>query len=534
MRVNSRLLLAFIAVILVAVGVAPMLVNASQIQLTDETLETCIAENGKLAVLMLIDESKSLRELKDGANTKLGNDPTDSRVPALSAVVRVLASAVESSELIANANNRQLEVAVGISGFGDGYNERLSFRRLTDQSVDGVTEALEAQREKDSDLHTRYHTALEGALRSFDTYSTASDVCRLLVWFSDGEHDDDNSPGFISRERDQIQKLMCGDGGIVDQLRVGKVNIVATGLNPDERKLGLMRLIAEGGSGYQTTDTSGREGRVNVAVDRCGETEPTGRYALAKDADEIIDTLFEVLDTVPGIPDPEDSIEIPKASGNDCPDTSTLCNSVEFEVDENIASFQILAERPSSAVEVRLTTNQGQQYPVLAKVVTGEQERIDEPLERNTVQTRPVTTRKVLISVTRKKEVSIDGTWKLEFLGEGAPQSRGTVNFVGIADISLEYDGKSVEGSEIKIGRYQAAPLKIGVASKTSGTTIRELQLEFSSLNGVAQLIAQPAENNVGNFEVGKDDIEDALQSGDLRKASSSSLSVLPVGDVQG
>jgi len=507
--------------------------SATKFQVVDENLESCIVKNGKLAVLMLIDESKSLRELKDGQSTKLGNDPTDSRVDALSAVVRVLASAVESSELAANANNRSLEVAVGIAGFGDGYNERLAFRKVTTQTVDGIADALELQREKDSDLHTRYHTALDGALKSFNAYSTSPEVCRLLVWFSDGEHDDDNSPGYIARERDQVQKLLCGEAGIVDQLRSGKVNIVAAGLNPDERKLGLMRVIAEGGAPYQATDTSGREGRVSVAVDRCGEVTPNGKYALAKDADQIIDALFEVLTTVPGIPDPKDSVEIPQATGSECPNASAPCNSVEFSVDENIASFQILAERPSSAVEVRLTTNEGQQYAVLTKAVAEGQSN-DQPIAKNTVQTRPVTSRKVLISVNRKKENSIDGTWKLEFLGEGAAQSRGTVNFVGIADISLEYESKTVTGNELKVGRYLASDLGVRIVTKTSGSTIRKLDVQFEGFGVLAPLEAEMDQTESGLYIVSKRQIETALQSEGLKKASSVDLSIVPVGDVQG
>jgi len=531
--VFKRLTLCFGALLL-STSLLVTAAGASKSQFINENIGSCILKNGKLAVLMLIDESKSLRELRDGQSTKPGNDPTDSRVDALSAVVRVLASAVESSELIADAKNRSLEVAVGIAGFGDGYNERLAFRKVTAQTVEGITSALESQREKDSDLHTRYHTALDGALKSFNAYSTSPEVCRLLVWFSDGEHDDDNSPGYIPRERDQIEKLLCGSEGIVDQLRGGEVIIVAAGLNPDESKLGLMRVIAEGGNPYQSRDSSGREGRVSVAVEKCGEIPPNGKFSLTKDADQIIDALFEVLDTVPGIPNPKDSIEIPKNLGNECPDSAALCNSVEFVVDENIASFQILAERPSSAVEVRLTTNEGQQYPVLVKTAAGESAFKDKPIGKNTVQTRPVTSKKVLISVNRKKEISIDGTWKLEFLGEGAPQSRGTVNFIGIADISFEYGGKPVVGQELRIGRYLAEPLSVRIVTKTSGSTIRQLNLGFVSFDGRAALNAEMDESTKALFVVSKREIETALQSEKLRKASSVDLSIVPVGDVQG
>ena len=173
---------------------------------TDKPLEVCLSTNNKLAVLMLIDESKSLRELKDGNSKKLGNDPDDSRVPALESVVRVLASAVESSQLIASDNNSSLEVAIAIAGFGDGFNERVPFKNLDSRNVEDVVTALELQRDKDSDLHTRYHTALSGSLQMFENYAKSAEVCRLLIWFSDGEHDDDNGPGFVARERDQVHR----------------------------------------------------------------------------------------------------------------------------------------------------------------------------------------------------------------------------------------------------------------------------------------------------------------------------------------
>ena len=115
-------------------------------------------------------------------------------------------------------------------------------------------------------------------------------------------------------------------------MRLEGVTIVAAGLNSDEGKLGLMQLIAQGGSGYKSIETSGREGRVSVSVDKCGQESPNGKYALARDADEIIDSLFKVLVAIPGIPNPKATIAINPVSGVDCKYESGLCNSVEFEV----------------------------------------------------------------------------------------------------------------------------------------------------------------------------------------------------------
>ncbi|NBO54004.1 MAG: VWA domain-containing protein [Actinobacteria bacterium] len=500
------------------------------------SLQACVAENGKLAVLMLIDESKSLKEVKDGGGKKPGNDPTDSRVPALSAVVRILATAVESSKALDGRGDRSLEVQVGISGFGSGYTERLQFKELNEQSVNTIADALEAQRENDTDLHTRYHTALSGALKTFDAndYTQSPEVCRLLVWFSDGEHDDDNAPGFTSREREEIESEICGVGGIVDQLRSSNVNIVAAGLNPDEQKLGLMRLIAEGGSGYKSAESTGRQGQVSVSVDRCGELDPNGRYALATDADQIVDKLFEVLDTLPGIPQQSNELDIPQSFAGDCPAGSGKCNSVEFQVDESIASFQILVERPSTGVEVLLQTNEGQKYPVLPKASSADSELEIESIAKNTVQTRPVTARKVLISVVRKKENSIEGTWKLEFIGDGASQSRGTVNFVGVADLDLELDGAPIQGDQIRLGRFDAAPIGVRVRSKTDGSAIRDMRMELTSFQGVEVLNSEIDESDSSLFTVSKSEVERALSSSKLRQASSADLVVVPVGDVRG
>lgn len=522
---------ASLASLLACIGMVPAAIASDTTSVDGGGLEECLSKNSKLAVLMLIDESKSLREFKDGASTRVGNDPLDSRVPALESVVRVLSSAVESSELLVGTGTRKLEVAIGVAGFGDGYNVRVPFTSLTSRSVENVVAGLESQRERDSDLHTRYHTALQGALETFDEFSRAPEVCRLLVWFSDGEHDDDNSPGFIARERDQIQSLMCGEGGLVDSLRKSKVNIVAAGLNADEGKLGLMRLIAQGGSGYSATDRSGKEGRVNVSVGSCGAEVPNGKYALAESADEIIDKLFEILEPVPGIPNPDDSIDIPASEIEECSRPTDVCNAVEFQVDESIASFQILAERSSAAVEIVLTTNEGQSYPLLRPSEDGAD---NEAFRKNSVSATPVTSRKVFVSVTRKKENPIEGAWRLEFLGEGAKSSRGTVNFVGLADISLVDRSGAEITDELKVARFKAEDLLVRVTNKTSGSSIRSLQLEFASFEGVEPLASARDESDRGLFRVTGKEVERALQTAKLKKLSSTDLRVQPVGDVQG
>jgi hypothetical protein len=178
---------------------------------------------------MLVDESKSLKEIRKGSDKSPGNDSLDVRVPALTSVVRVLNSAVEASASSVQGGRAPLEVSIAIAGFGDGYNLRLPFTALNDRTVEQVADALKNQADRDTDLRTRYDVALQQSLREFDDHSAVGDDCRLLIWFSDGQHDSNNEPGYSTGEKDEIEKVLCGSNGIVDGLRAGKVTIVAAG-----------------------------------------------------------------------------------------------------------------------------------------------------------------------------------------------------------------------------------------------------------------------------------------------------------------
>ena len=115
-------------------------------------------------------------------------------------------------------------------------------------------------------------------------------------------------------------------------------------------------------------------------------------------------------------------------------------------------------------VEVVLTTNEGQRHIALLKSPAGEANDESPSINKNTVQITPVTSKKAFISVNRKKENSIEGKWKLEFLGEGARESIGTVNFIGSAEISIvDSKNQTLNSGVLKIGRFDAETLEIRV-----------------------------------------------------------------------
>ena len=503
------LALAVIAVI----ALPSVIANAdSSNSVNSESIQECISANRNLDVLMLVDESKSLRI----NGTEPGYDPGGLRVEALKSVAQVLASTVDAGKvgIDSNSEDQPLKVQLSIAGFGANYSTRKPFAEFSGESLSDVIEIIEEQRELDDDLFTRYHTGLAGALEGFKSQASLdSKACRILVWFSDGVHDDDNKNGFSASETEQINEQLCGEGGIADELRKEGVFIVAAGLNSDEKELGLMRLIASGGEPFSPTV---KDGRKSILVNKCGSIEPTGEFELAADADEIIDKLFSVLKDIPGIP--SDSVELPT-----CSDGTVDCNEMRFTADESISSFSILATRPDKNVDVILQMPNGQDVRALAGI--GE---VSGP--KNVANFYKVSDRKVLITVSRGPEASIDGTWALQFVGVGSSASVGAVNFVGRANITLLGDAGA--GGKLEINRFDADPIAFTIKAASSETSIRDAQISLSNFEAIEDVIADRPEP--GRFELSKQVLERALKDGQLKKASSATLRVLPVGDVPG
>jgi hypothetical protein len=496
-----------------AIAMPGVIANAdSSKSLDSESIQECISANRNLDVLMLVDESKSLRV----NGTEPGYDPMGLRVEALTSVAQVLASTVDAGKvgIELNSEDQPLKVQLSIAGFGANYTTRKPFAEFSGVSLSDVIEIIEEQRDLDDDLFTRYHTGLAGALEDFKSRASEdSKACRILLWFSDGVHDDDNKNGFSTSEIKQINDELCGEGGIADELRKEGVFIVAAGLNSDEKELGLMRLIAFGGEPFSPTV---KDGRKSILVDRCGSIDPFGEFELADNADEIIDKLFSVLKDVPGIP--SDSVELPT-----CSDGTVDCNEMRFTADESISSFSILATRPNTDVEVILQMPNGQDV----RALTGKGEVSG---AKNVATFYKVSDRKVLITVRRGPEALIDGTWALQFIGVGSSTSVGAVNFVGRANIALDGDA-GVEG-KLEINRFDAKPIAFTIKAASSETSIRNAQITLSNFEASEDVFADRP--GLGRFELSKQVLERALKDGQLKKASSATLKVLPVGDVPG
>jgi len=476
---------------------------SSKVLSETKSIQDCVSEKRNLDVLMLVDESSSLK----GDKSKPGNDPDDLRVDALKSIAQVLASTVDASNGGEESSSEigGFEVKLSIAGFGSEYISRKSLDELDGESLRGFIESIDAQRDFDNDSRTRYHIGLSGALQDFISHQqNGKEACRLLIWFSDGVHNDDGRTGFVSDELKQITDQLCGEGNIVDQLRAEDVFIVAAGLNSNEDELGLMRLIAEGGDPF---------GQI---ASKCGSRAPTGVFERANKAEEIINTIFSVLDGVPGIP--TDSVLLPG-----CSDGTTNCNEIAFTADGTISSFTILATRPNTNVVTQLKMSNDQTvdlFPAPGKA----------PDQKNVASFFYVSETKVLVAVSRSTGASIDGNWALQFKGVGSAEAIGAVNFVGNAQISI--DEVSDSRKTLKRNRFGAKQILVNVKSKSSGASIREVEVSLANFEGVKDL--STTRDDLDIFTVSSNSLESALKSPVLVDASSATLRITPVGDVPG
>lgn len=271
-RVSSRLAAGTLAIAL-CVALATSQSTARPIHPATKTgspIRDCVSEKGRLAALFLIDQSGSLQE----------TDPLDRRVQAMKAAVAALSLNAE----LKTTTERDYVLEVRFDGFGAGYTSSGKWHTLSLSSNATAEAEIEAFASRDDESQTNYKSGLELAVQALADYerSVGEDVCKLLVWLSDGELylGDENSD---QAEIDAANQMCDADSGIADQMRsleiytVGFGLTTTTGTQPD---FTLMEGLVTGSSG-------------------CGARPGNGRFAKVEGADALIQALFRDLSPIP-------------------------------------------------------------------------------------------------------------------------------------------------------------------------------------------------------------------------------------------
>jgi hypothetical protein len=458
------------------------------------SITSCIEKTHKLEVLMVVDESISLIRTKGPGGKKLpGTDVGDERVVALKAVTEVLLDKVNDID-----PKRQSKVSVALAGFGNDYEEHQDWLDLNSETVKSFQEVIEDQADRESSQFTRYHRALKGALTTFAKRNSDSGAsCRMLIWFSDGQHDDNDAGKFMtSAEESQVTKTICGpstgaNGGLADQLRLQNVYTVAAGLNENESALGLMKLVSQG---------DGLVKFKNSDLSSCGAVKPEGKFASASKAGDLVKTLVQLLS--PTIIDPTE----PKL----CESGEENCSEYNFVVDSRVSRFTLFVDRGDDDVIATLQSDQ-----------TGATTLFQKFSDPNIQQTL-LSDNDAFVRVQRKQDGSIDGRWTLKFTGPNHAAAHALFRFVGDADVKV---------STKSIDRYETKPLSIAATSKTDGALLEGIRVDLKTRNGLVEVNTI---SDSGKIVIPASELQRVLSQQELSLALETEMIVTPLGSVDG
>jgi hypothetical protein len=489
------------SVLLPAGGVAFGVPDSGPARVSDgnlgQDLAACIAKNRKLSVLFLVDESKSLVPNPSRRDNKEGNDPFGLRVLPIKAIANVFAS-------LADNELTQIEVNASMYGFGEGFVTRQPWINLNKDSLDQFSRVIEEQGKLNGDSYTRYHVALKGALEAFDSDPNGIESCRMIYWFSDGEHDNDDDTGLSDTEIAQIKSQVCSPGGLADQIRSNGIQLWAQGLNKDQNQTELMRLIAKNEGEF-------RSGKFVVGTGSCGVEPALGTYSFALDTTQIDD----VIETIPGIPDQDVELD-------DCGSSTDDCREIAFRADKSLTSFK---------VRVRLSASGSQNEASRVQVVPPSGTPFDVFADANDLPDgiRVTKTSEIgaILWVQRPIGKTLEGPWSIRFLGEGAEDARGRVTFEAQATVQLTDD----EGNKVEvIDRFKPKALRISVVDGKE--FVEDLKVQLSDANGSKDL--RPSTNTKAEFSINPKDLEALLQKPPLADALAAKLSIQPSGFIPG
>ncbi len=275
-------------------------------QLTD-----CLAERGHLLLLVLMDQSGSLRD----------SDPDGRRVDGLSNALKTLAS----------YGTEENTIDVLFTGFSTAYEVHSPWLTLIRESGPVIEREAAAYRERNTGGYTDFVTALDGAQASLTARvgeiapAGGPPPCRAVLLFTDGEYDirdDAREPAG--------QRAVCDPGGIADQLREAGTTIVAIGLIPaqDPPDQTFLRSIA---------DPSSASGADRGA---CGViAEPAGTYIPVTSVDQLVEAFDALLQVL------KDGTPVPR---------SAAATTVPFSLTTSMSAFHLLLDVGAAPVTAEL------------------------------------------------------------------------------------------------------------------------------------------------------------------------------------
>jgi von Willebrand factor type A domain len=190
------------------------------------TLATCVRDAKQVAVVLLIDESGSLKR----------TDPRNRRVVAVKSALDSLAGLAERE-----IGGSRPVVNVSMATFASDYQTLVPWTRLGYSNLPALSTSAESLAQRNRGVDTDYAAALLGAQRALAEHQGVA--CRAVMWFTDGKYDIDarrngqlptKSYAPNARTTAELvtagQQLICQPKGLADQLRTQHIATIALAL----------------------------------------------------------------------------------------------------------------------------------------------------------------------------------------------------------------------------------------------------------------------------------------------------------------
>ncbi len=312
-----------------------------------DDLASCVSQNGRLLVQLLVDESGSL----------LTTDPQNQRVAAAKSALSSLSSLTEPS---AGATPPQVEVSLG--GFAADFESLGEFTPLNAATLPRLQQDVDQFSTRNTGIDTDFAHAISGAGTALDRRSKqlsangAKPPCRAILLFTDGQFDlglprppgaetKDYAPDITITDRAGVDAAiakgvdaLCRKDGIADDIRSGGVSIVAVPL--------ASAIDAKAQAFLQALATSTGPGGT-----KCGSKpgNPRGAYLPAADLSSLVQRFDQAANQIGGGTIVSGEGQQAICQGAPCADRRR-----EFAVDRSVARVHLLLTVPTPAVQALL------------------------------------------------------------------------------------------------------------------------------------------------------------------------------------
>lgn len=321
---------AFLAVLLLALAAPGVGVAQDGDSAAFDRIGSCLADEGHLIMLAVVDESASLQR----------TDPDGVRVNALETVVRNM------GELAARSVDT-LVIELAFGAFATDYTQITDWRPVEESSTPELTAAARSFADRASGIDTDFAMAFMGAADALDARAQelASEgivACQVLLTFTDGEYDLEprarevpyapgvplDQPGAPAEVEEAGRRLLCDPQGVMDRIYASGAVTLTVGL----------------GSAIDPADQAFLD---NLSTGRgCGSTAAEGQGAWIS-AGDLTGLVFAF-----------DAASIGIAGGQLTSDTEVVpcvietCPSgtVTFDLDETLSRFHLLISAPAPLV----------------------------------------------------------------------------------------------------------------------------------------------------------------------------------------